>query len=362
MKIILKSLVLLLVMIGFSGCVKYMGKAQIPKDKYLEKNSKVKLYYEDTNRLVIKKDLENTIEYISNKDIKTASIPTEIKENLFDRDLLSAANINFKFISNDTNMTFRFDLFLTEDNYIQSKKTYSSKIDVYNDFLILVQYLFDETKNNSELKNKLGTSNYIYLDSKSADKGILKFTSKKEIAREILAKHVEVAFFNAGYHLVDSPSKADKIVYFQLTRDYQISEVNRLKKEGKSLDFNVINSGINLDTNVIGASMNVASLSNSSGASVGIGLGVGLVFSLFDLGKDKNLIFPTFKITDVKDKKSYLYVLSTLSYIHTNQPFGVKRRAYFSDDSLKPLFAAIRKFNEGKEYYKKIEINKYNKN
>jgi hypothetical protein len=194
----------------------------------------------------------------------------------------------------------------------------------------------------------------LYLDATALNNGTLKFTTKREITRDSISEKTNLAFKNSGYQIVNNPKDADKIVYFQLTRDYQESEIKQLQKEGKNINYGVIGAGLQNQTNKMETGMKLASGSTSSGTAVGVGVGLGLAFAILDAGTDHNIILPTFKITDVKDNKSYLYVPVTISHIYTNKPIGSSRKSYFSNEQ--QYFAYVRMLNEEKNYYKQNQI------
>ena len=251
------------------------------------------------------------------------------------------------------NIKFSLD---KSSNYIIADKKYTTKNEIYLDFMVIVQFLYESTRNNSELKDKIGVSWFIYLDAAALNDGILKITTKREASRKALAEYTEIAFKQAGYEVVDTPEKADKIIYFQFTRDYQESEIKKLQKEGKNINFGVVHAELANQSNIIETGMNLGAMSSgSSGTGVGIGIGIGLVFALIDAGIDHNIILPTFKITDVHDNKSYLYIPCTFAHLYTNIPFGSDRKAYYSNR--KEYYDDLRRINEGNKSYKKIPLN-----
>lgn len=341
--------------LNFTGCIQYIdGNVQIPDSSIVEKNSSTKLYFEDTNNDVIKEDLKNLATHLNNNEIKPNLYPISSTRSDDDHDIVTLADIKVNF-ENNTSKILKLNFSLDEkSNYIVANKKYSSKNEIYLDFNVICQYIFEITKNNSDLKDKFGGSWMLYLDATALNNGTLKFTTKREITRDSISEKTNLAFKNSGYQIVNNPKDADKIVYFQLTRDYQESEIKQLQKEGKNINYGVIGAGLQNQTNKMETGMKLASGSTSSGTAVGVGVGLGLAFAILDAGTDHNIILPTFKITDVKDNKSYLYVPVTISHIYTNKPIGSSRKSYFSNEQ--QYFAYVRMLNEEKNYYKQNQI------
>jgi hypothetical protein len=211
-------------------------------------------------------------------------------------------------------------------------------------------------KGKTDLLDQIGSSDIIYLDAKAMREGILKFTTKREVIRMLIADYTKNAFTKAGYTIVNTSSEADISIYFQITRDYYQSELKRLKAEGKTPNFGVVSAGLSNQINKMDIGMRLASPSNSSGTSVGIGLGVGLVFAILDAGSDKNLVIPTFKITKEQEGKSYFYVPSTFTFIYSNIPLGGDGKPYLSYEEKGPYFSFVRSITERKDYVFKNEI------
>lgn len=102
----------------------------------------------------------------------------------------------------------------------------------------------------------------------------------------------------------NSPEKADKEIYFELSRDYFPAELKYLRKNKKGIKFVSLDLGnkFNIEANNKGknnsshigvgqSAMNLASSSNGDLTSAAIGLAVAGVFSLFeDTPKKENTI------------------------------------------------------------------------
>ena len=360
-KIILKTAAFCLVVgFSFTGChQKIEGGVQLPKGSIVEKNVTTKLYYEDTNNSAIKEDLKNFVQFLNEQDeIKTKFVPSniEVPDNL-KHTIVGMDRIDFKFIRNTDNKTLKLKFLVdTNTNSIVADKKYASEEEVCSDYLTLVQFIYEKIDNKSDLLDKIGASSNIYLDAKAMREGVLKFTSKKEVTRMIIADYTKNAFTKAGYTIVNTPSEADISIYFQISRDYYQSELKKLKAEGKTPKFGVVNAGVSNQIDKMNIGMNLASISNSSGTSAAVGLGVGLIFSILDSNSNKNLIIPTFKIVKEKEKKSYFYVPSTFTHIYSNITLGGDGLPYLSDTEKNPYFYYVRKITEGDEYAYKNEI------
>lgn len=363
--LVLKAVILLTVTLNFTGCIQYVdGVVQIPDGSIVEKNGATKLYYEDTNNAAIREDLKNLTAFLNSNQIKPSKLV--ISENT--TEVKKSDDLKVKFVDNNNQIiNTKFEL-ETNSNYIVSTKKYTSRNEAYLDFFNVWEYLFEKTKNNTELKDKFGTSSNIfisyntfysevfYIDELALNNGVLRFTTKRELSRDRLQERTELAFRKSGYTFVSNPSKADKIIYFQLTRDYQESEIKQLQKEGKNLNFGVIGAGLDNQSNKMETGMKLASSSNSSGASVGAGLGLGLVFALIDAGSDHNVVLPTFKITDVKENKSYLYVPVSFAHLYVDTTSTSKYKEYFKFDTENNYFAMLRIMNEDGSNYKRNPI------
>lgn len=350
--------------LNFTGCTQTLdGGVQIPDSSVVAKNASTKLYYEDTNNTAIKEDLKNFVEFLNKADeMKISYIPDNIKlSNEPKQTILGLDAFSYEYIKNNENKTLKLKFSLDNDsNFIVANKKYNSPESVCADLLMIVQYVYENTKGKTELLDKIGSNSLLYIDAKAMNNGILKFTTKREITRTVISENTKTAFTKAGYTIVKTPAEADMSIYFQITRDYYQSELKKLKDEGKSPNFGVVSAGLTNQINKMDIGMRLASTSNSSGASVGAGLGVGLVFALLDSGTDKNLIIPTFKITKEKEGKSYLYIPKTLTYINTKPSrlgHGSEGMPFLQSDENGPYFNAVRVITEGREYiYRENEI------
>ena len=360
-KTILKTAAFCLVVaLNLTGChQKIEGGVQLPKSSIVEKNAETKLYYEDTNNAAIREDLKNFVEFLNEQDeIRTNFIPTNVEapENL-KHVMIDMDRMDFKFIKNDNNKTLKLNFLMdSSTNSIVVDKKYGSADEVCSDYLTLVQFLFEKVDRKTDLLDKIGSSSFIYLDAKAMRDGILKFTSKKEVVRMIIADYTKNAFVKAGYTIVNNPSEADISIYFQISRDYYQSELKKLKAEGKTPKFGVVNAGLSNQIDKMNIGMNLASTSVSSGASAGVALGVGLVFAILDINSNKNLIIPTIKIVKEKERKSYFYIPLTFTHIYSNVTLGGDGLPYLAQTEKDRYFYRIREITEGDEKVYRNEI------
>jgi hypothetical protein len=261
------------------------------------------LYYEDTNNPIVKDNIKNIVNYLNSnkvdsKKLYVSNTKEEVKEVSDFKVLVynkPGEILDLKFSMDDSS------------NSIVVEKKYTSRNEAYLEYFKIVNFLREEVIAHPELKDQFGTSSsFYYLNEAALDNGQLKFTTKREKARVILSNSILKAYSNSGYQFVTDAKDADKIVYFQFTRDYNKAEIEQLKKEGKGINLGVIESGIHYQVNVMQTSMNVASKQNSSASSIGIGLGAGLIVGILTRDRNPNFIFPTFKMIDVKENKFYL--------------------------------------------------------
>jgi hypothetical protein len=262
------------------------------------------LYYEDTNNDVIRDNIKNIVNHSNEKEM----IPEYNYSSKFSEEVEDFSDFKYAYKLNSEKRALEFKVKIDENpNYILIDKTYSSRNDAYLDFLRFCNFMKYSTLTNPELKDKFGSNpGYYYINKLALNNGQLKFTTKREKARSVLSNSILKAYSNSGYQFVTDAKDADKIVYFQFTRDYNKAEIEQLKKEGKGINLGVIESGIHYQVNVMQTSMNVASKQNSSASSIGIGLGAGLIVGILTRDRNPNFIFPTFKMIDVKENKFYL--------------------------------------------------------
>lgn len=344
---LMKFAMLCAIAFNLTGCgPKYLdGNIQVPSDSDAAKNNNTKLYYEDTNNAVIKEDIKNIVSFL-NKDV---IICRNLAVQKSTEEAKSYYDYKFIYIKNteDKTLNLKFNVDENSNYIIVANKKYSSRNEAYLEFFQIREYIFEQLDAQSDLKDKFNTSGKMfYIDENALDSGVLKFTTKREKARQILSEKISRAYSNSGYVMVNNPKDADKIVYFQLTRDYYKSEIEKLKNEGKNINLGVIQSGMSNQFNLMQTSMNIASLNNSSASSVGIGLAAGLIGGILSQDRDPNVIFPTFKMIDVKENKSFLINTSAMSKILIEDDHS----ATISSEEQNSLYYDIKKANQGSTY------------
>ncbi len=337
--------------LNITGCVRTIdGNILVPTESNAKINNTTKLYYEDTNNPIIKDNIKNIVDYLNNHKVDTKKLfVSNTKEEVKKVSDFSALFYNNK-PGEILDLKFSMD---DSSNAIVVEKKYTSRNEAYLEYLKIVNFIREEVIAHPELKDQFGTSaSFYYVNEAALNNGQLKFTTKREMARAALSDKLVKIYSNSGYQVVSDAKDADRIVYFQLTRDYYKEEIQQLKKEGKGIDFGVIESGISNQVNVMQTSMNVASNQNSSASSIGIGLGAGLIVGILTSDRNPNFIFPTFKMIDVKDNKAYLINTNALSLIAQFNPgYSDKSEEYdFRYDELNSLYGTLIKANEGKKY------------
>lgn len=347
---LMKFAILCAIAFNLTGCVNTKEGIIVPGDSYIESNKTTKLYYEDTNNVAIKEDIKNIVAFLNKEDIKAEYLAVSKSTE----EAKSYIDFKSEYVKQSYNKVLDIKFSVDEkSNYIIANKKYSSRNEAYLDFRQIWQYFFEQTNKQPELREQFNSSgDMFYIDELALNNGQLKFTTKREMARNILAEKTYKAFAYSGYQIVNDPKDADKIVCFQLTRDYKKSEYKKLQEQGKGINFGVIQSGMPSRVNEIQSSMQTAShFGNSFSSSLGIGLGVGLLVGVLTADNDPNFIIPAFKITNVKENKSYLLTSSsTLTQIANFN--GNSNILTFKDEELNGYFITLESHNEGKETVK----------
>ncbi len=170
-----------------------------------------------------------------------------------------------------------------------------------------------------------------------------RFTTKENTSKQSATKYtylynsvqnnIRLTIELGGWQMVDSPEKADKEIYFDLSRDYFTKELNDLKKENKGIKFTSLESDSNFNTSdnknynngshiVVGQSaMSAASNSNSDLTSAAIGLGVSAIFSIFGNSsskKEESGSFASLRVIDKINKTDNIKVYDT--FIDSHKP------------------------------------------
>ena len=329
---------------NITGCARYIDRSiQVPSESDAKKNNATKLYYEDTNNDVIRDNIKNIVNHSNEKEM----IPEYIYSSKSSEEVEELWDFKFDYKLNSEKRALDFKVKIDENpNYILIDKKYSSRNEAYLDFLRFCNFINYSTLNHPELKDKFGSNyGYYYIDKTALNNGQLRFTTKREKARAALSSSILKAYSNSGYQFVTDIKDADKIVYFQFTRDYFKNEIKQLEKEGKGITPEIAQYGMSNQVNVMQSSMSVAGKNNSSASSVGIGLGAGLIVGLLTYDPNPNFIFPTFKMIDVKENKSYLMSGIALSGISIYN--SASREEAFRSEETNSIYYQLRKINEG---------------
>lgn len=325
-KTFLKALVLIALSLNFIGCSsKNADGLNLPSNSVVEKNSNTKIYYEDNLNTDIKTKLEKLSNYINTNGITPNIVITNSPKSSTYNNYCS----EYKY-TKDTNPT-KFVLNTVVDNsknVIIINKKYSSKDEIYEDLVKISWSLFETFNKNSNLSDEFGTSSFIIPEESLIKDNIAAFTIKKEIVRRsVLDKPIKQLELG-GYKIVNNPSDADKIIYFDLTRDYKKSELERLKKEGKGINYSVVNAGTD-NTQIMNTTMNFASHSNNASTSIASGIGAGLAISFLDgimaQNIDYSVVFPSMKIIDKKSNKSYIQLFEMGFIYHDRVEKGLTK-------------------------------------
>lgn len=304
---ILKAITLVAILVNFNGCSSKNDEGlNIPSSSVYEKNSNTKIYYEDNIDSSIKNDLDKISKYINSNDLIPGFVITNKPSN---SSSYSKYISDLKTSNNTENKKYNFNTTVDKNrNIIIVNKQYSSKDEIYSDYLTIIWSFYKLFTENSSLQDEYQTSSFLVLEESLINENILAFTTKKEVVRRTVLNKPIKQLELGGYKVVNTPAEADKVIYFDLTRDYKKSELDKMKKEGKSINYSVASAGNN--TQIMNSTMNLASHSNSTGTSIGAGIGAGLAFSVIDSimsqNNDYSIVFPSMKIIDKKANKSYI--------------------------------------------------------
>mgnify|MGYP003586339849 FL=1 len=297
----LSILIFLSVILLFTGCSQKLEDGILKVDKeYKEKNAKTKVYYEDLSEKFVVEANKKIVEDLNNQEI----IPNywwaiagsdEVKDY---KEALAKFN-NQKNIEQKKVEGGTFKL-LDDNRTIFYDKKYTNLNEAFQDlqniYVFLAKSKLRVTVKDSSFRDKYMTSVFFSKDTKDVLDG-LKFETKYSSIQEVLANEIKKQIELGGWQIVDSPEKADKQVYLDISRDYALIELEYFKREKKNIKFSSLES----DTNnvkfyqdrryngnhiVLGQSaMNLASASNGNVVAAAIGLSVAGVFSL--LGNEK---------------------------------------------------------------------------
>lgn len=324
-KLIIKA-VFLVVTLNFTACSsKNADGLNVPSNSVVEQNSNTKIYYEDNVDAGVKSNLEKLSNYIN---------ITGLTSNITITNTPNASSYSnycseYKYSKNSNNAKIELSTFVDKTkNVIVINKKYSSKDEIYSDMAKISWALFELFNQNNNLSDEFGTTSYIIPEESLIKDNIVAFTIKKEIVRRAVLDKPIKQLELGGYKIVKNPSDADKIIYFDLTRDYKKSEIERLKKEGKGINYSVANAGTD-NTQIMNSTMNFASQSNNAGTSIASGISAGLAISFLDgimaQSIDYSIVFPSMKIIDKKSNKSYVQLFEMGFIYHDKVEKGLTK-------------------------------------
>ena len=326
-KIFMKIASIAIVAIGLAGCGQKQ-EVKIPttnnsSKEYLKINSATKVYYKDLVRENVIKANERLVEELNKEEIipsKWHSVKNPEKTtSYFDARFTTKENTSKQRVSGGK-------FVLSEKGLITYDKAYTSAVEFSTDVENIYTFI-KEKLDNKEFRDKYLTSS-IVPDGPSAKKNKFAFVTKYTYLYNSVQNNMRRAIEFGGWQMVNSPEEADKEIYFDLSRDYYIKELNELKKENKGIKFASLESDNNFNTNenknhnngshiFVGQSaMNLASSSNSDLTSAAIGLGVSAIFSILSSTpekKEKSGSFVSLRVIDKINKTDSIKVYD--SYI-----------------------------------------------
>ena len=315
--LIIKIATLTTIMFGLSGCGQKQ-EVKIPTNnsskEYFKINSTTKVYYKDLSKDLVVTTNKKLVDYLNSQEI----MPLEWYSVKNPENVTSYFDARFTSKKNDSNNKVSGGKFVLSDNgLITYDKTYTSAVEYSTDAENIYTYI-KEKLDDKAFRNMYLTSS-ILPDRPSAKMNKFAFVTKYTYLYNSVENNVRLSVKLGGWQMVDSPEKADKEIYFELSRDYFSKELNTLEREKKGIEFTSLGSvnKINTDDNknnsnhiVVGQSaMNASSNSNSDLTSAAIGLGVSAIFSLFsNTPKEKSGSFTSLRIIDKIKKTDYIKV------------------------------------------------------
>ena len=313
--------------LGLTGCGQKQ-EVKIPttnnsSKEYLKINSATKVYYKDLVRENVIKANERLVEELNKEEIipsKWHSVKNPEKTtSYFDARFTTKENTSKQRVSGGK-------FVLSEKGLITYDKAYTSAVEFSTDVENIYTYI-KESLNKKVFRDTFLTSS-IVPDVPSLKNNKFAFATKYTYLYNSVQNNIRLTIELGGWQMVDSPEKADKEIYFDLSRDYFTKELNDLKKENKGIKFTSLESDSNFNTSdnknynngshiVVGQSaMNLASSSNSDLTSAAIGLGVSAIFSILSSTpekKEKSGSFVSLRVIDKINKTDSIKVYD--SYI-----------------------------------------------
>ena len=318
--------------LGLTGCGQKQ-EVKIPttnnsSKEYLKINSATKVYYKDLVRENVIKANERLVEELNKEEIipsKWHSVKNPEKTtSYFDARFTTKENTSKQRVSGGK-------FVLSEKGLITYDKAYTSAVEFSTDVENIYTYI-KESLNKKVFRDTFLTSS-IVPDVPSLKNNKFAFATKYTYLYNSVQNNIRLTIELGGWQMVDSPEKADKEIYFDLSRDYFTKELNDLKKENKGIKFTSLESDSNFNTSdnknynngshiVVGQSaMSAASNSNSDLTSAAIGLGVSAIFSIFGNSsskKEESGSFASLRVIDKINKTDNIKVYDT--FIDSHKP------------------------------------------
>ena len=317
--LIIKIAILTAIMFGLSGCAQkkvYNGDPSI----YLKNNSKTKVYYKDFSEDLALKATKKLVEDLNGSagiislNLFTITNPNEVssfrdaKYTVAKNDLgKKVEGGKFKLSSDGTKIIFE-----KQYNNLVSRLEEYQNIANYISFPIIS----GDIKDSASVVNKRDTylTTKVHVDQENSNMQELIFFTRYSGLHNLVKNDIKKQIELGGWEMVDSPEKADKEIYFELSRDYDPAELRYLAALKKGIKFSSLesdtnkfkfyeNQGYNGNHIVIGQSaMDLASASNGNVVSAVIGLTVAGVFSLLSDKPKKQEVSGSFVSLRVIDK------------------------------------------------------------
>ena len=330
--LIIKIATLAAIMFGLGGCGQKQ-EVKIPttnnsSKEYLKINSATKVYYKDLVRENVIKANERLVEELNKEEIipsKWHSVKNPEKTtSYFDARFTTKENTSKQRVSGGK-------FVLSEKGLITYDKAYTSAVEFSTDVENIYTYI-KESLNKKVFRDTFLTSS-IVPDVPSLKNNKFAFATKYTYLYNSVQNNIRLTIELGGWQMVDGPEKADKEIYFDLSRDYFTKELNDLKKENKGIKFTSLESDSNFNTSdnknynngshiVVGQSaMSAASNSNSDLTSAAIGLGVSAIFSIFGNSsseKEESGSFASLRVIDKINKTDNIKVYDT--FIDSHKP------------------------------------------
>ena len=304
----LSILIFLSVILLFTGCSQKLEDGILKVDnEYKEKNAKTKVYYEDLSEKFVVEANKKIVEDLNSSDI----IPIKWYTLANQKEATGITNSKYTSTVNDLRKKVEDGKFKVSNDgtKIVFEKQYTDLVAQLEDIQNIYSYLNFSLITDKDIEtsfNKRDTylTASIYFDKENSNMQELVFFTRYSFFHDLVKNGIKKQIELGSWEMVDSPEKADKEIYFELSRDYFPAELKYLRKNKKGIKFVSLDSGnkFNIEANNKGknnsshigvgqSAMNLASSSNGDLTSAAIGLAVAGVFSLFeDTPKKENTI------------------------------------------------------------------------